>query len=442
MSSAYLTMSHRELDRSEVMHRLLERRLSHRQAAVMLGLSTRQCERLFARYKRAGPQALVSQKRGRASNRKLPEDQRTDALELVRRHYADFGPTLAHEKLVEQHGLDMSVTTLRRWMTEDGLWQTRSQKLKRAQRPRNRRACMGELVQIDGSDHEWFEDRAPRCVLLVYVDDATSALLELQFVRTESTFTYFESTRRYLARYGKPVAFYSDKATVFRVNQEGHGGTGQTQFGRAMDALNIDIICANSAAAKGRVERANKTLQDRLVKELRLRGISTLDDANAFAPEFMADHNRRFARAPLSEHNAHRPLLSGEVLGDIFQLRHQRKVSKSLTLNYGGALYVLEPTPEANAARGSRIDVFEAEDGTVSLRSHGVELPANVFEKKGLARRTVRAGTIVPNKHLSAVLELIIAQQEHETAARLDKARTYRERQLLKDRLGHVAAAH
>jgi len=132
MSAAYLTMSHRELDRSEVMHRLLERRLSHRQAAVMLGLSTRQCERLFARYKRAGPQALVSQKRGRASNRKLPEDQRTEALELVRRHYADFGPTLAHEKLVEQHGLDISVTTLRRWMTEDGLWQTRSQKLKRA----------------------------------------------------------------------------------------------------------------------------------------------------------------------------------------------------------------------------------------------------------------------------------------------------------------------
>ena len=209
-----------------------------------------------------------------------------------------------------------------------------------------------------------------------------------------------------------------------------------------MNALNIDIICANSAAAKGRVERANKTLQDRLVKELRLRGISTLEDANAFAPEFMADHNRRFARAPLSEHNAHRPLLPGEVLEDIFQLRHQRKVSKSLTLNYGGALYVLEPTPEANAARGSRIDVFESEDGTVSLRSHGVELPANVFEKKGLAKRTVRAGTIVPNKHLSAVLELIIAQQEVETAARLEKARTYRERQLLKNRLGHVAVAH
>jgi len=441
MSAAYLTMSHRELDRSEVMHRLLERRLSQREAASMLGLSVRQTERLLASYRRDGPAGLISGKRGKPSNRLLPDEQRREALELVRRYYTDFGPTLAHEKLVEKHGIQVSVTTLRRWMTEAKLWQSRKQRAGRAQRPRNRRACLGELVQIDGSDHEWFEDRGPRCVLLVFVDDATSALLELQFVHTESTFTYFESTRRYLHRFGKPVAFYSDKASVFRVNREDHAGSGLTQFGRAMQDLNVDVICANTAAAKGRVERANKTLQDRLVKELRLRGISTMDEANAFLPEFMVDYNGRFATPPLSEHNAHRPLLPGERLDDIFQLRNRRKVSKSLTLNYKAQLYVLEPTPEANAARGSRVDVFEDNDGTVSLRAHGVELPANVFQKRGLASVPRQQGAVVPNKHLSAVLTLIREQQLLETQEKLDKARTYRERTLLRGRLEHAVSS-
>lgn len=441
MSAATLTMSHRELDRSEVMHRLLERRLSQRAAASMLGLSVRQTERLLARYRREGPAGLISRKRGKPSNRQLPDQQRHEALELVQRYYSDFGPTLAHEKLVEQHGLQMSLSTLRRWMGDDGLWRTRKQRAARAQRPRHRRACVGELVQIDGSDHEWFEDRAPRCVLLVYVDDATSALLELQFVHTESTFTYFESTRRYLQRFGKPVAFYSDKASVFRVNREDHAGSGLTQFGRAMRDLNVDIICANTAAAKGRVERANQTLQDRLVKELRLRGISTLEEANAFLPEFMVDYNARFATPPLSEHNAHRPLLPGERLDDIFQLRNRRKVSKSLTLNYGGQLYVLEPTPEANAARGCRVDVFEADDGTVSLRAHGVELPANVFQKRGLASAPRQQGAVVPNKHLSAVLTLIREQQLLETQGKLAAARTYRARRLIKDQLNRALSS-
>jgi hypothetical protein len=264
----------------------------------------RQSERLFARYRLEGPAGLVSKKRGKESNRRLPAEERGCALELVRRYYADFGPTLAHEKLMEKHGVQASLTTLRRWMADEGLWRTRKQRAKRAQRPRTRRECFGELVQIDGSDHEWFEDRAPRCVLLVYVDDATSALLELRFVRSESTFSYFDSTRRYLGRFGKPVAFYSDKASIFRVNRDDHAGSGLTQFGRAMRDLNVDIICANTAAAKGRVERANLTLQDRLVKELRLRDISSMDAGNAFLPEFMADYNARFARPPLSEHDA------------------------------------------------------------------------------------------------------------------------------------------
>ena len=163
----------------------------------------------------------------------------------------------------------------------------------------------GEFIQIDGCDHEWFEDRGPRCTALVFVDDATSALMELLFCESESAFSYFTATREYLEQYGRPVALYSDKAGVFHVNaKEAKGGDGVTQFARAMHSLNIDIICANTPAAKGRVERAHLTLQDRLVKALRLRGISEIASANAFAEEYRADYNRRFARAARSEHDA------------------------------------------------------------------------------------------------------------------------------------------
>ena len=299
--------------------------------AAQLGLSVRQVERLYALYKAAGASGLVSKRRGAVSNRRLPTQLRATAMALVRATYADFGPTLAHEKLGEQHGLQLSIETLRKWMREDGLWQSRRERRKQVQQPRRRRACVGELVQIDGSDHEWFEQRGPRCTLLVYVDDATSLLQELRFA-PESTFDYFESTRRYLERHGKPVAFYSDKLSVFRVNaKDPETGDGYTQFGRALNELNIDIICANTPAAKGRVERANQTLQDRLVKELRLRGISDVEAGNAFLPEFSADYNQRFAREPQSPHDAHRPLLAHECLDETFTLQEARKVSANLT---------------------------------------------------------------------------------------------------------------
>jgi hypothetical protein len=235
--------------------------------------------------------------------------------------------------LLEVHGIPVSVTTIRKWMISDGVWATRRERKKRVQQPRRRRACRGELVQIDGCLHHWFEERGPQCTVLVYVDDATGRLMELRFVRSESTFDYFESTRSYLHRHGKPVAFYSDKAAIFRVNaKDPRAGDGYTQFGRAMFDLNIDVICANSPAAKGRVERAHQTLQDRLVKELRLRKISDMDGANAFAPEFMADYNRRFAREPQSAYDAHRPLLPHETLDRVFTWQEERRVTQNLTL--------------------------------------------------------------------------------------------------------------
>src|SRR6202012_3919964 len=211
------------------------------------------------------------------SNRLLGPHVRQLALAYVAERYRDFGPTFASQMLLERHGLAISRETLRKWMIAAGLWLSRKQR-RSFHQPRLRREHYGELIQIDGSEHRWFEDRAAPCTLLVFIDDATSKLMQLRFVPSESTDSYFQALRGYLQSHGCPVAFYSDQHSVFRVlRRDAKGGQGMTQFGRALAELNIEILCANSSQAKGRVERANRTLQDRLVKELRLAGISDMD---------------------------------------------------------------------------------------------------------------------------------------------------------------------
>ena len=276
-----ITMSMRELDRFKVIEAVAEARLTPGRAAERLGLSVRQVERLVMRYRDEGAAGLVSRRRGTRSNHQLPQAVLDRALGLIHERYADFGPTLACEKLHECHGLVLSKETVRHLMTDAGVWVPRKQRPPKVYQPRARRACVGELVQIDGSDHRWFDDRAPACTLLGYVDDATRRLMTLHFTGSESTFSYFEATRAYLEHFGKPVALYSDRASVFRGTRAATTGNGVTQLGRAMYELNVDTWCANSSPAKGRVERANLTLQDRLVKELRLRKIDTKEAANA-----------------------------------------------------------------------------------------------------------------------------------------------------------------
>jgi transposase len=428
MTLALLTMSRRELDRAESMQQIRERGATQAQVAERLGLSVRQVERLYRSYKACGAAGLISKKRGRPSLRRLPDAMRAEALAIVRERYADFGPTLAREKLTESHGVRVSTETLRQWMIAEGIWLPRVQRAARAHPPRHRRACLGELVQIDGCDHEWFESRAPRCVLLVYVDDATGRLMHLRFVRSESTFDYFESTRRYIEEHGKPVAFYSDKASTFRVNaKQPRGGDRSTQFSRAMDELNIDILCANSPQAKGRVERAHQTLQDRLVKELRLRGISTMDDANHFLPWFIADYNRRFAREPASRHNAHRALRPNEDLGAIFRWKEDRKLSHNLTVHYNRVLYLVEESPEALKLRGKRVEVHEMLDGAVHIRHRGLELPATPFRKQG----QVRQQDVADNKYLATILERLRRDQIARDQKKLEGRGTLRERRCL-----------
>lgn len=402
-----LAMSRAEIDRIHVLRDVVAERITVREAAQLMRITRRQVFRLLKAYHARGPAAVVSTRRGKPSNRSYPAVLRTAALALIKATYPDFGPTLACEKLSERHGIHLGVETVRRWMLADGIWQDRKQRLKPVHQPRYRRDCIGELVQIDGSEHWWFEDRGPQCTLLVFIDDATSRLMHLRFVPTESTFDYFAATRAYLERYGKPVAFYSDKHATFRVNKVGAtGGDGMTQFGRALHQLNIDIICANVPQAKGRVERANGTLQDRLVKEMRLEGISTMEAANAFLPAFMEDFNRRFAKVP--DKDLHRPLGEHDHLDDSFAWKEERTVSQNLTLQYDQVLFILEPNEVTRPLARQRVQVYDYPDGRFAIKHKGIELPYKIFDR----RQQVDQAAIVENKRLGPVLAYIAERQK------------------------------
>ncbi|EAW5089331.1 ISNCY family transposase [Salmonella enterica] len=398
-----------EVNRLKIIQDIVDRHLTTQMAAQRLGISDRHCRRLLVRYREHGPLGMANQHRGKPSNNQLPPGLAQYALNIIHEHYADFGPTLACEKLAELHGVHLSKETVRALMVKARLWIPRKQRAPKIQQPRYRRACCGELIQIDGCDHHWFENRAPACTALVYVDDATSRLMQLIFVKSESTFTYFEATRGYLEKHGKPLALYSDKASVFRVNHKNAvGGDGYTQFGRAMHELNIQTICANTSSAKGRVERAHLTLQDRLVKELRLRGISSMEEANAFADEFMADYNKRFAKAPRHDFDVHRPLETDDDLATFFTWREPRHVSKSLTVQYDKVLYMIEDNELSRRAIGKYIEVWHYPDGQKELRLNGTMLPYSTYDRL----QEIDQGAIVDNKRLGRTLEFIKLVQD------------------------------
>jgi len=378
-----LTMSNQEITRLEAMQRIKDKRLTQKEAARMLNLSVRQIKRLYRAYKGKGAKGLISARRGELSNHRMDGQVQQQALDLLKEKYEGFGPTLAHEKLTEVHGVEMSRESVRKLMIVEGMWKPKRAKQPTVHQMRERRACLGDLVQIDGSDHAWFEDRGPKCTLLVYIDDATGQLLELWFVPDETFFAYCEASRHYFERYGKPVAFYSDKHGIFRVNQPRPLGlsSGLTQFGRAMQELDIQIICANSPQAKGRIERANQTLQDRLVKELRLRVISDMQAGNAYLPEFQEDFNRRFAVAPRSTHDAHRPLLKTENLDVILTHQETRTLSKNLTVQSNKVVYQIQSDRPDYTLRNAQVTVCENAKGDVTILYNNKPLSYTIYHK-------------------------------------------------------------
>lgn len=412
-------MSHEELDRVTVVQRAIDRRTTVTDAAKQLGITRRQMSRLISAFKSSGAEALISKRRGKPSNRAFDEVFKAKVLALVRENYGDFGPTLAAEKLSDRHSIKLAPETLRQWMIGAGIWTDRRASRERVYQPRYRRDCFGELIQVDGSHHAWFEGRGPKCCLLVFIDDATSRIVELRFCPAESTFDYMQSTKRYLATYGKPVALYSDKHSVFRVNKkEAKAGTGFTQFGRALRDLNIDIIYANSSQAKGRVERMNLTLQDRLVKELRLESIDCIDAANEFLPGYLETINTKFAKLPLNPTDLHRPLTEFDDLEEAMCWQEERTVSSSLTIQYDRVMFKFDPGPLTADLRRKTVVVFDYPDGTIAVKHDGVPLPYSTFDKIG----NIKQADIVDSKRLGAVLAFAKQRQEELGLKRSQKA--------------------
>jgi transposase len=380
--AAGVQMSLQEVDRYAVVEQVVQRRMKQSDAALWLNVSVRQVKRLVRAVRRDGVQGIISKRRGMPSNRRTGAALRERFVGLVREHYGDFGPTLASEHLTEHHGYALSAETLRGWMIEEGLWKPKRARLGRIHSPRQRRSRQGELVQIDASPHAWFEQRAPKCCLIAFIDDATSAVSHACFYPVESTGAYLHSLREHVQAHGRPLALYSDRHSIFTKHDP--EDPAPTQFERALGELGIESILAYSPQAKGRVERLFQTLQDRLVKALRLAGISCIEQANAWLPQFVQRHNARFARAPSDAANAHRPFLGSALdLARICAHHHRRVLSKTLTCQFRGRLLVLltQESEPHYALRSQGVDLIEHLDGAVELLRNGQALPYRAFER-------------------------------------------------------------
>src|SRR5260221_1601643 len=374
-------MTQKVLNRVEVLARVKDKRLNQRQASEILHLSLRQVQRLYKLYQVKGPVALASKKRGKTSNNRIAESIQVSVSEIVKlERYAGFGPTFMNEKLLELHDIKISRETTRQIMIGTGVWNAKREKRPIIHQQRKRRARAGELIQIDGSPHAWFEDRGDPCNLLVFIDDATGRTFG-KFFESETTAGYMQTMQEYITQYGAPLAVYSDKHNIFRINQ------GQctkkenfTQFGRALKELDIELIYANSPQAKGRVERANQTLQDRLIKEMRLKGISTIEEANKFLNTFWDKYNKKFSVAPRCQENAHR--VNTEDLSRILCTKEERTISQNHEFQFENEIYQVKLENSHRSLARAKITVIKQLDGVVFFEYQGKPLAVERYAEQ------------------------------------------------------------
>jgi len=394
----------RELKRLHVIRKVLEKVIKRVEAAKILSLSYRQIQRCVQRVKVEGDRGIVHKSRGRVSNRRLGDGVRERVIKLYRKGYKGFGPTLASEKLLEREGVQVSDETLRQWLLESGDWK-RVRKKRGHREWRERKEHFGEMVQMDGSHHDWFEGRGPKCVLMGYIDDATGQAYG-RFYGYEGTMPAMDSFGRYIQRRGIPLSVYVDKHTTYKspakptMEEELAGMEPLSEFERALGELGVEVIHAHSAQAKGRIERLFGTLQDRLVKEMRLRGIQSLAEANGFLGEYWPIYNRKFAVRARGEGDLHRSLPKGLKVDNILCVKATRALRNDFTVAYNRKLYQIE-----DPIRAAQVKVHERVDGSIvilakdrSLRYREI-LTRPVKEKKQPVRTGPRKTTIPPRDH-------------------------------------------
>ena len=375
-----ITMSKQELRKGEIIGYVVIGKMTQRRASQELQISLRQVKRLCKRYREEGMASLTHRSRGRASNYKIAPSIREKVLRLLKSDYVGFGPQLAKEQLESRQGIYVSREWVRKLMIKESIWHVRKRKVQHVYQRRERRAREGELLQIDASPDHWFGDRGPLCSLISMVDDATGKLMECRFVEQECLEGYFKALKRYIKKYGRPLAIYSDKHTIFK-SPKSEDKPSDTQFGRAMKELGIELIFANSPQAKGRVERSHGTVQDRLIKLMKLDNINSIEEGNRYLEGFREDYNKRFGRVPKSKENAHRKLAAGMVLEHILCKKQKRKVSKSLEIQYKHATYQLVQGKESRKLKGKTVLMSERENGVV-IELNGKEYKYKIYEEQ------------------------------------------------------------
>ena len=356
----------RELKRLHVIHKVIEGTLTQRVAAGLLSLKERQIRRIVRRIRDEGDEGIRHKSRGKPSRRKLPFKERI--VELYRKSYPDFGPTLFTEKLAEREGFTVSRETVRTWLIEEDLWK-KHRKRKAHRQWRERKDHCGEMLQMDGSHHDWFEGRGPRCVLMGYIDDATGRAYG-RFYDYEGTIPAMDSLKRYIDAYGLPMSVYLDKHTTYKSwvrRDEFREVEPISQFGRALSELGVRMLFAHSPQAKGRIERLFNTFQDRLVKEMRLQGASTIGEANTFLASYLPLYNRRFSVTPKKEEDLHRT--AHVDLDTVLCIKTERTLKNDHTIKLNGKLYQIEDN-----IRAKRVMVEELIDGRLRIRHKGVQV--------------------------------------------------------------------
>ena len=385
-------MSQKEINQINVFEQLQTKQIKHKEASMILSLSIRQTIRKLKWFRQLGVASLIHRSRGKPSNNQLDPIIKQKALLLVENKYPDFGPTFASEKLEENHRLVINHETLRLIMIEAGLWKSKQKKIKHREW-RERKECLGELIQLDGSEHNWFEDRSSRCALLAFIDDATSKIMYLEFA-PESTLETMRTTKTYIQKHGIPYELYVDRGKVFKVNLNNEEEDRITQYRRAIEELGTKMTYARSPQAKGRVERLFGTLQDRLVKELRLRNISNIQEANDFMENvYLPNHNAKYAVEPKSNTNFHKEA-NGYNLDEILCIKETRTLTSDFTLRYNNIWYQLEKKQKTLIFPRNEIVVKTYLNGTINLAIRNTNLcfykidkpirekPVQIIEKK------------------------------------------------------------
>lgn len=388
MTEPTITMTREELSRYEVIRKLIDGHLNGGEAAKQLNLSLRQVKRIKAGVKIQGPASVIHANKGRQSNRKIKTEIIEKTKKLLNKYYPDFGPTFASEKLAENHQIQLSDETVRKIMVDVGLWRVRSRKNNKEYRAwRPRKQCFGEMQQFDGSYHLWFENRAPAGCLLASIDDATGRITKLEFTSDEGVAPVFTFWRAYVLKRGKPAHIYLDRHSTYHQNQKSVLDDPEhlTQFQRAMQELGINVINARSPQAKGRIERLFGTLQDRLVKELRLQNIKSVKEANQFLQEkFISEFNRKFAVAPEKTGDLHHELNQQEkgLLDKVFSIQKNRIVNNDFTIQYKNNWYQLGKTQPTLVCRKERVLIETRLSGEIKISLRGKYLNFKELPKR------------------------------------------------------------